>query len=232
MTIKSISFDLDDTFWPVMPTILKAEEITNQWIKKNYPGTAKLLGSKDVIEVRDLLIKKNPNLLNQISDLRKGMFFELSLRAGYSNDESTKMANQSFEIFYKARNNVVFYDDVIRTLNELQKEYSLGVITNGNADLKIIGIDHLFDFCFSAADLNAHKPDPIVFEAVINATGLNPEEICHVGDHPINDVKGSHDCGMRPVWFNEKRTEWPLPGLSIPEFSEWKNFKILLEKNF
>ena len=60
MTIKSISFDLDDTFWPVMPTILKAEEITNQWIKKNYPGTAKLLGSKDVIEVRDLLIKKKP----------------------------------------------------------------------------------------------------------------------------------------------------------------------------
>ena len=28
MTIKYISFDLDDTFWDVMPTIYKAEEIT------------------------------------------------------------------------------------------------------------------------------------------------------------------------------------------------------------
>ena len=26
MTIKYISFDLDDTFWDVMPTIYKAEE--------------------------------------------------------------------------------------------------------------------------------------------------------------------------------------------------------------
>ena len=27
MTIKSISVDLDDTFWPLMPTIMEAEKI-------------------------------------------------------------------------------------------------------------------------------------------------------------------------------------------------------------
>ena len=33
MTIKSISFDLDDTFWPLMPTIMEAEKNSRNWIK-------------------------------------------------------------------------------------------------------------------------------------------------------------------------------------------------------
>ena len=38
MTIKSISFDLDDTFWPLMPSIMEAEKNSRNWIKDNYPG--------------------------------------------------------------------------------------------------------------------------------------------------------------------------------------------------
>ena len=90
----------------------------------------------------------------------------------------------------------------------LKEKYSLGVVTNGNADLKIIGIDYLFDYCFSAADLNAHKPDPIMFEAVIDKTGLKANEICHVGDHPINDVQGSFDCGNNPIY--PQGGTWPF----------------------
>ena len=33
MTIKSISFDLDDTFWPLMPTIIEAEKNSREWIQ-------------------------------------------------------------------------------------------------------------------------------------------------------------------------------------------------------
>ena len=33
MSIKYISFDLDDTFWDVMPTIYRAEDKTKEWIK-------------------------------------------------------------------------------------------------------------------------------------------------------------------------------------------------------
>ena len=34
MGIKYISFDLDDTFWDVMPTIYRAEDLTSSWIGK------------------------------------------------------------------------------------------------------------------------------------------------------------------------------------------------------
>jgi len=232
MTIKSISFDLDDTLWPLMPTILKAEETTNKWIVNNYPGTASLLKSKDVMEVRDKLIKQKPNLVNQLSDLRKEMFYELNVLAGYSKEESIKMSEEAFDIYFEERNTITFYKDTLKTLKLLKKNYSLGVITNGNADLKKIGIDHLFDYIFSAANLNAHKPDPSVFQAFIDITGLSPNEICHVGDHPINDVQGSYDCGINPIWFNESGNEWPIKEFSVVEFSKWNKFESVLEKNF
>ena len=232
MTIKSISFDLDDTLWPLMPTILKAEETTNKWITDNYPGTATLLKSNDVLAVRDKLIRLNPSLINQISDLRKEMFYELNVLAGYSKEESIKMSEEAFDIYFEERNTITFYKDTLKTLKLLKKNYSLGVITNGNADLKKIGIDHLFDYIFSAANLNAHKPDPSVFQAFIDITGLSPNEICHVGDHPINDVQGSYDCGINPIWFNESGNEWPIKEFSVVEFSKWNKFESVLEKNF
>ena len=229
MTIKSISFDLDDTLWPLMPNIMKAEETTNEWIKENFPGTAALLGKQDAIEIRDKLIKEDPNLMNQISDLRKLMFYELNIRAGYGKEESENMAERAFEIYFKGRNTVTFYEGVIETLELLKNDYSLGVVTNGNADLKVIGIDNLFDYIFSAADLNAHKPDPVMFEAVINKTGLKANEICHIGDHPINDVKASLEFGMTPLWFNNEKTEFPIKEIQVLEFSDWYSLPELIK---
>ena len=230
MTIKSISFDLDDTLWPLMPNIVEAEKTTNEWIKDNFPGTAVLLGKQDVIEIRDKLIKEDPNLMNQISDLRKLMFYELNIRAGYGKEESENMAEEAFEIYFKGRNAVTFYEGVIETLELLKNDYSLGVVTNGNADLQVIGIDNLFDYIFSAADLNAHKPDPVMFEAVINRTGLRAEEICHIGDHPINDVKASLDFGMTPIWFNYEKASFPLEGIEVAEFSDWNSLPDLIKQ--
>ena len=230
MTIKSISFDLDDTLWPLMPNIVEAEKTTNEWIKENFPGTAALLGKKDVIEIRDKLIKEDPNLMNQISDLRKLMFYELNIRAGYGKEESENMAEEAFKIYFKGRNAVTFYEGVIETLELLKNDYSLGVVTNGNADLQVIGIDNLFDYIFSAADLNAHKPDPVMFEAVINRTGLRAEEICHIGDHPINDVKASLDFGMTPIWFNYEKASFPLEGIEVAEFSDWNSLPDLIKQ--
>lgn len=223
--IKAISFDLDDTLWPIMPTILNAERKTNNWIKENYPGAASLLNSKDIFAIRDKLVSKNPNLVNQLSELRRLSFVELGLLAGYSQEGSEKMAIESFKIFFTARNEVTLYEGVEETLEELKKEYSLGVITNGNADLEKIGIDHYFNFSFSSSDLNTSKPDPVMFEAATKHTGLDAHEICHVGDHPINDVKASLDFGMKSIWYNGNKSEWPLSDIQVLEVKYWSDLK-------
>ena len=165
MTIKSISFDLDDTFWPLMPTIMEAEKNSRNWIKDNYPGVLNSLTKEASIEIRDKLLRTDPSLINRLSELRLKIFYDASIRSGYNKDESQSMAEGAFKIFFEGRNNVTFYDHVISTLDILKDDYSLGVITNGNADLDMIGISDYFDYILSPAELNTHKPNPEMFEA-------------------------------------------------------------------
>lgn len=229
MTIKSISFDLDDTFWPLMPTILEAEKKSRDWIEKNYPGALNSLTREVSMEIRDKLLREDSTIMNRISELRFKIFLEAGIRSGYSENESTSMAEEAFQIFFEGRNKVNFYDGVIETLDLLKEKYSLGVITNGNADLEMIGIAHYFDYIFSPVELNAHKPDPKMFEAVLKETGLKAEEICHIGDHPVNDVKASYDFGCKPVWFKEKEGDLGLD-IEVPYFSDWRELPKLLEE--
>jgi FMN hydrolase / 5-amino-6-(5-phospho-D-ribitylamino)uracil phosphatase len=183
------------------------------------------MNTKDIFAIRDKLVSKNPNLVNQLSELRRLSFVELGLLAGYSREDAETMAIESFKIFFTARNEVKLYEGVEETLEELKKEYSLGVITNGNADLEKIGIDHYFNFSFSSSDLNASKPDPVMFEAATKHTGLDAHEICHVGDHPINDVKASLDFGMKSIWYNGNKSEWPLSDIQVLEVKYWSDLK-------
>jgi HAD superfamily hydrolase (TIGR01549 family) len=232
MSIKYISFDLDDTFWDVMPTIYRAEDLTSSWIKENYPGADKIIQSTNMMDLRNKLLKEDPSLLVKISDLRTKMFYEVGLLAGYNKEESNKLSKNAFNIFIEARNDVKLFEGVRETLESLNQNYSLGVITNGNADLKKIGIDHLFSHIFSSANSGAHKPDPKAFEILIEASGLKPEEICHVGDHPLNDIKGSLDCGMQPIWFKNKDAEWPYKEIVVPRFEKWADFESVLNSAY
>ncbi|RZO98343.1 MAG: HAD family hydrolase, partial [Gammaproteobacteria bacterium] len=77
MNIKAITFDLDDTLWPLMPVILKAEKDTNKWLVENYPGIENLLKSEEVKEIRDSLISQENKLNYQLSKLRELTLVEL-----------------------------------------------------------------------------------------------------------------------------------------------------------
>ena len=103
------------------------------------------------------------------------------------------------------------------------------MITNGNADLEMIGISDYFDYILTPAELNTHKPDPLMFEAAVKATGFKAGEICHVGDHPINDVKASYEFGNKSIWFKENGKELDLD-IEVPSFSHWRDLPGLLEK--
>ena len=94
MNIKAITFDLDDTLWPLMPVILKAEKDTNKWLIENYPGIENLLKSDEVKEIRDSLISQENKLVYQLSKLRELTLVELAIRSGYTKKESESLAKE------------------------------------------------------------------------------------------------------------------------------------------
>jgi HAD superfamily hydrolase (TIGR01549 family) len=219
--IKAITFDLDDTLWPILPVILRAEKSSKRWLIDNYPAMENVLGEDIVTSVRKDLIYKNPDLTNQLSRLRTLSVRELAKRAGYDTKIAEKIGEDAFKIFFSYRNKVVFYDNVLQVLDSLKSKYILGSLTNGNADLKKIGLDRVFSFHFSSSDLNASKPDPDHFLAAIRETGLKPEEICHVGDNFSHDVLGARNTGLKAIWFNNQGLKSNQNSIQVPEISSW-----------
>ena len=82
-------------------------------------------------------------------------------------------------------------------------------LTNGNSNLEKIGIRHLFHGVVTAVDAGAAKPDRQIFDVAVGEAGVRPEEILHVGDHPIADIDGARQAGMRTAWINRNAAVWP-----------------------
>jgi putative hydrolase of the HAD superfamily len=137
-----------------------------------------------------------------------------------------KLAEKSFEIFLDERHKVVYFDGVLSALEKLKDRYILGVITNGNADIKTLKIDHLFDFYVNAEMVNESKPGRKIFDEAVKLAGVLPEEICHIGDHPVNDVEGAVEAGMQAIWMNALEKDWEhKETLKVPEVKNWKELE-------
>lgn len=117
--------------------------------------------------------------------------------------------------------NVIFENSPV-LLNELKNRgYIVGVITNGpsmlqNHKMDTSGLRPYCDIVVVSGDVGVHKPDPGLFAYTADKLGLKPEECVYVGDHPINDIKGALDAGMKAIrmnygWFKDKDLREDVP---------------------
>ena len=72
-------------------------------------------------------------------------------------------------MFLHACQQVVLYEQNAAASAKLSHRYALISITNGNADLKTIGLHHYFTHRVSADELGVGKPEPDIF---LHALGL------------------------------------------------------------
>ena len=115
----------------------------------------------------------------------------------------------AFAEFFRERNTVELFPGALPALQELRATYELYALSNGNADIRRVGLDHLFSRHFSAISVGAAKPDPRIYRAALEAAGVQPQEVIHVGDHPEQDVAAAAGVGMRTVWVNFQGQPWP-----------------------
>ena len=52
LEIECVTLDLDDTLWPVEPTIARAEQKLYQWIEENYPLVSNAYTQQDIAAKR------------------------------------------------------------------------------------------------------------------------------------------------------------------------------------
>jgi putative hydrolase of the HAD superfamily len=221
--IRAISLDLDDTLWPIAPTIQRAEHALHAWLSERLPHIASDWSIERLRTHRDAVALAHPQLAHDFTAQRK-----LSLASAIgAHPECETLIEGAFEVFYNARNTVDLYDDADAALRHLHARLPLISLSNGNADLVRIGLAHLFHSRISARDVGAAKPEPGIFQAACAALKLPAQAIAHVGDDPVMDVIGARQAGMFAVWLNREGRSWShavQPDLEIRNLTELCNW--------
>jgi putative hydrolase of the HAD superfamily len=221
--IRVITFDLDNTLWDVEPALLRAEEAQRQWLLEHRPGAIDDIDHDALWEIKKALWREHPDLLHNVSAMRKLLLRQLQERAGYGAELAEAGAEEAFAVFLVERQRVELYARALETLQTLAGRFRLGALTNGNADVFKTDAGEHFDFAFLAEEVGASKPAPDMFHAALELTGAAPEEVLHVGDNPEHDVLGALDVGMRAVWVNAAGDSWAherSPHATIADISE------------
>ena len=208
-----ITFDLDDTLWDIEAVVAEAERRLHAWFAAHHPAVAARYGPADLRRLRDEAPRLHPELADDMTALRKSSLVRALESVGYDGAH----AAAAFAEFWRHRHDVEFFPDAIPALDALRGRYRLGAITNGNADIALVGLDAHFDFALVAAEFGAAKPDPRIFLEACRRAGVAPHQALHVGDDPLLDVVGAKRAGLRAAWIERRGRRWAEVAGDAPE---------------
>jgi len=226
--IKLITFDLDDTFWDIKSVIISAEKNSRAWLGSRVSREINWGSFEDFMSIRQELIKDDPRLTYDLGLLRQKTICHHLKDHIHNHHELEQLVDEAYKFFLEERHKVVFFDQVLNTLEVLAKNYTLGVLTNGNADIHKLGIGHLFNFSISSVDVQNNKPDPAHFKAAKEISGIDFSQTLHVGDDPLCDIQGARNLGINTMWFNLNGLVWDADNNPPNEFNHWSEFTRLL----
>jgi FMN hydrolase / 5-amino-6-(5-phospho-D-ribitylamino)uracil phosphatase len=224
-TIRAITFDLDDTLWPIWPVIERAEKALLVWLSEHAPMTAALFASSTAIrEIREdthqMILKTKPHLAHDLSAIRLESIRLALYRAG----DDPMLAQAAFDVFFEARHSVEFYADALPAIQAIALRYPLISVSNGNARLDKVGLAPYFQAAVSASRFGVSKPDAKIFYEAARLAQVSPQHMLHVGDDANLDVLGALSAGMQAVWLNRHGQAWPhqgaVPTLEITSLAE------------
>lgn len=207
--IRALSFDLDDTLWPIAPTLVGAEAALRDWFSRHAPKALSVYeDSHQVASIREGLKLKFKDQLHDLSAIRQALIREVLVLAG----EPTHGVQEAFEVFFQARQTVHFYPDVLPALRLLSAKFPIAALTNGNANIQQVGLGAYFTHAISAQDFGVSKPDPKIFHHTLNLLGVEPEEMLHIGDDVHTDVGGAREAKIPCVWVRREEQAWTGQG--------------------
>ncbi len=218
MTIKLITLDLDHTLWSPDAALQRGETESYAWLAAQHPAFGEQFPVAAFVEMRMQLREKFPGLQHRVSEIRRVAFRKALQETGMAADAAHDLAEQAFDVFWRARQQVDIFSDTAVLLQQLSQRFTLGAISNGNACLNAVGLADYFQFHFAADDFSNAKPAADMFLAALEHAGVAPHEALHIGDHPIDDMQGAQAVGMKTLWVNFAGTPWPLASTK-PDFT-------------
>ncbi|MFZ0549325.1 MAG: HAD family hydrolase [Steroidobacteraceae bacterium] len=203
--LRAIAFDLDNTLWDVGPVLVRAEQSLHDWLREHCPRITERVSIEQMRAAREQLARSEPHNAHDFTYLRLTGLAAHARECGYERE----MAERAFEVFFAARNELQAYADVHPALERLRTRYKLASLSNGNADLALIGLAPLFSVSLNARQIGVAKPHPRCFEQLARDLRMHVQNILYVGDDPLLDVEAARAAGLRTAWMNRSQAPWP-----------------------
>ena len=199
--IRLLSFDLDDTLWPMKPVIMAAEQELYEWLAWEAPRIVRDLSVMDMRERRVAFMEAHPGISHDLTLVRRRTLALLLEEYGYD----PRRAEEGTAVFRSARNRVTPWEDVLPVLGRLKQDYLLVSVTNGNAQVEQTPLRDCFHLNLGAAEVGAAKPHPALFLALQEWSGLPFDQMMHLGDDLQRDMLPARALGMATAWVHREK---------------------------
>jgi len=125
--------------------------------------------------------------------------------------DEDKISNIADKAFIDTFQNLRVFPDVIPTLEKLQKDFDLGIISDADYEvaealLNKFCIAKYFKIKIISSEYQVYKPDVLLFQKAIELSGYRPSESLYIGDEQV-DVDGAKKGGMKCVLINRNSIE-------------------------
>jgi len=212
---KVILFDLDSTLTDRKLSIIK-------YAYSFYKQFCDQLKKNDLNLVKKVLLKADGDGHRNKSEVFSEIQKNLTWQIVPSLDELT----ENWELHFP--NATIARKGVMETIKQFHvNEFKLGIITNGSSfgqrqKIKTLGLQKYFEYIIISEEVGYRKPQLEIFNIALKQAKAEANDVIYVGDHPVYDIDGSIQAGLKSIWLSIRK--WPsyLPAPRY-KFSEFKN---------
>lgn len=192
--IKAIIFDCWDTLF-------------GHQSKKPHPFSiftgriGKSLQDYDFLKIfeKHFMLEQHCKLEDQIKELLD----ELEIK------HTKKLIDELKEILEEALRSQKSFPEALKVLNELKKNYKLGLISNTFYQSfegleEKFKMQEIFDVILKSYETKILKPNPKIFEIMIKELKISKDEVLMVGDSLKDDVQAAEDFGIKGILIDRK----------------------------
>jgi HAD superfamily hydrolase (TIGR01493 family) len=122
-------------------------------------------------------------------------------------------------------------DGVLETMPRLSGLVACSVASNASDSdatmmqkaFERVNLDGYFGHYFTSKELGAKKPNPLFFQNASKLLGVQPNEVCMIGNNYESDIVGAKEAGLATVLITMSDGDFPAADYVIGEIKQLAN---------
>ncbi|XP_067241643.1 N-acylneuraminate-9-phosphatase isoform X1 [Chanodichthys erythropterus] len=222
--VLSIIFDFDNTLVDTAGAGRIAIQKVYELLKSTH------VQENHITDICNCFLRKlfhesfDPSEGKTIDDVRIHHWYE-ALQETQGTDPDPDLASSCYYMWKNTRLQALTLSPEVRSLlEELQKNYKLLLLTNGDTQtqwekIEAVRCEGLFSVVVVGGDHPEQKPARSIFTHCFESAGVRPQDCIMVGDSLSADIQGGIDAGVRAtVWINSDCKSLPQ-GSVTPDYT-------------